>query len=237
MFRARITRAVLALCAFTVCSRVSYAADFGSDDTASYSSFSPNDRRPLDGSYRYGPMSWTGIYLGGHLGWGAGGADGTGLVSQDVDASGFLAGLHAGYNFQYHALVAGLEGDIDWTTVDGEETVGGRTLTANANWLSSLRLRFGYAHNNLLIYGTGGAAFAGTDFNVSGAGPDATLSDTVVGYAIGVGAEYAFTHALSARVEALHYNFGDQDFVIGNTPSTVDLDLTTIRAGLSFKLN
>lgn len=240
MFRLCLTRAVLALVgllALAAYPRTAHAADLGGYDAPGISYTSPNDRRPLDGSYRYGPMNWTGLYLGGHGGWGAGGSDVSMAVDQTIDISGFLGGLHAGYNYQYQQVVAGVEGDIDWTNADGSETAGGRTFAADADWLSSVRLRLGYAFNNLLIYGTGGVAFGGYNLDIKGAGPDAAVSETLTGFAVGIGAEYAFTHSISARVEAMHYGFGEEDFKLGGNNAAVDLDLTTIRAGLSIKHN
>jgi outer membrane immunogenic protein len=208
------------------------AADWNGTD------FNPAfSRRPLDGSYRYGPMNWTGLYAGGNIGWGGGGSDIGGATDQSVDTDGLIGGVHAGYNFQYQSVVAGLEADLDWSTLEGEEAAGGRTFVANADWLSSLRLRLGYAFNTLLIYGTGGIAVAGYDLSITGPGADADLKETMTGYAVGLGAEYAFTRSVIGRVEALHYGFGEEDFSIGGSAAKTDLDVTTVRAGLTLKLN
>jgi outer membrane immunogenic protein len=74
---------------------------------------------------RYAPpppppvFSWTGFYIGGNAGygWGGGNVD-VGFVPALFDASpfsvrtdpkGFIGGAQAGYNWQYSALVLGIE--------------------------------------------------------------------------------------------------------------------------------
>jgi outer membrane immunogenic protein len=82
--------------------------------------------------------SWTGLYVGGHVGWAGarqtgstsafpspgfgapaivgGGIAGIGLlpVSHNLDDKGLIAGGHAGYNWQFNQLVFGVEGDFTW---------------------------------------------------------------------------------------------------------------------------
>ena len=61
-----------------------------------------DNRRPLDGSLRPAPLnmpgSWTGLYLGAHLGAGMGDIETSDLASTSIDADTFLGGIHAGYN-------------------------------------------------------------------------------------------------------------------------------------------
>src|SRR5437870_4720407 len=69
----------------------------------------------------YSPMyNWTGFYLGlngggawGHTSWDHAGG---------FDVSGGLVGGTAGYNWQTGQFVFGLEGDIDWTHINGTLT-------------------------------------------------------------------------------------------------------------------
>src|SRR3954470_6745756 len=73
-------------------------------------------------------FTWTGFYVGAQVGyaWGDNNNDIPGgafvarggvLVPFDGgfggDNDGFLAGVHAGYNYQFGAFVAGVEGDIE----------------------------------------------------------------------------------------------------------------------------
>lgn len=216
------------------------AADLGGYEAAGTSYYDPAERRPLDNSYRngYGPTNWTGLYLGGHAGWGDGQDELTGAIDRTVDTSGFLGGAHAGYNYQSGAFVAGLEIDGDWLNADGSENLSAnRSIEMSTDWMSSLRLRLGFATGNWLLYGTAGVAITELDMTLVQPGADLSLSGTMTGYAAGIGAEVALTRSVSARIEALHYGFGPETF---NTPRgaiDAEVDFTTIRGGLSIKLN
>ena len=61
---------------------------------------------------------WSGLYLGGHAGyvWGDVDADG-----DEADIEGFLAGALLGYNIQSDSLVFGIEADVGFGDVDGED--------------------------------------------------------------------------------------------------------------------
>ncbi len=219
---------------------VAAAAEWGGGSAPGTSYFSLSDRRPLDGSYRpgYAATNWNGLYFGGNAGWGSGESHLSAPINRSVDPSGFLGGLHAGYNFQSGSLVTGLEIDANWTGSEGSEDLsGGDQLRASADWVSSLRLRLGYATGSWLFYGTAGVAMGGLDLSITGPGTDITLSETLTGYAVGLGAELALTPAISLRAEALHYGFGEETMTTSHGSIDTDLDLTTIRGGLSIKLN
>ncbi len=216
------------------------AADWGDETAPGTSYFTPSDRRPLDGSYRagYGPTGWNGLYFGADIGWAGGQSDLSGAINRTAEASGFLGGVHVGYNFHSGSLVAGLEVDADWTGAQGQEKLsGGDTLDVSADWLSSLRMRLGYATGSWLFYGTAGVALTGLDVSLTGPAADSAVPETLTGYAVGLGAEIALTQTISARLEALHYGFGDETLQTSRGASDTDLDLTTVRGGLSIKLN
>ena len=217
------------------------AADPGSYyETPGTSYFNPSDRRPLDGSYRsgYGPVNWNGLYGGVHGGWAGGQSSTAGAFGQSIDTSGSLGGLHGGYNYQSGSLVTGLEADASWTGVDGSEPISsGRNLSISTDWLSSLRMRLGYATGNWLLYGTAGVALAGVDTALTGPNGGSLDSDTLTGYAVGLGAELALTQSISARVEALHYGMSHETMQTWRGTVDMDLDLTTVHGGLSIKLN
>ena len=69
--------------------------------------------------------------------------------SNENDDVTLIGGVHAGYNWQSGARVFGVEGDVSFG--DG------------VDYLASARARLGYARDNLLLYVTGGVAFAGFD--------------------------------------------------------------------------
>ncbi len=78
-----------------------------------------------------------------------------------------------------------------------------------------MRARLGYAFGPTLLYATGGLAAAelkSTYFNWPGTGEG--FKRTIYGYTVGAGVEYAFTSALSARVE---YRFTQFELINNNS--------------------
>jgi outer membrane immunogenic protein len=98
----------------------------------------------------------------------------------------------------------------------------------------------GYAVNNLLFYGTGGFAAAGTEFGVKDANTLALLasgSATRTGWTAGGGLEWGFAPNWSAKFEILYAQF---DSVAFNTlqaegPRNVPLNDVVARAGINFR--
>lgn len=188
------------------------------------------------------PFTWTGFYIGADIGGGAthtnattveiptiaGNAD---LQSFALNASGFLGGIHAGYNWQVApSWLIGIEDDIDWTSIKasslGPLTIGGipnggiagvtsaDSLSSNLNWLASIRGRVGYTTSNWLFYATGGAALGGLNqsatqsasvFGVSAIWPFSAPT-TREGWVAGGGFEYAVTRNWILRAEYLFYS-------------------------------
>lgn len=195
-----------------------------------------DDRRPFDNSYRYIPAAqWAGFYVGGHLGAGFGTTDTMGSAVGDLSMSGFTGGLLGGYNIQMGSLVAGVEADVAWASIDGSETTVVASATASHDWLSSFRARVGYATGNWLIYGTGGLAVADFNIDVEDFAGRVSNSSTPAGWVLGAGVEYAISPQLSLRGEVLHYSFDETDMPAANL--TVDPDVTTVRAGISMRFN
>lgn len=96
--------------------------------------------------------------------------------------------------------------------------------SGNLGWFGTVRGRLGYlVMPNLLVYGAGGLAYGGYSANmqlsqnwmdISGAGLNflnfgaSNYSNTMVGYAVGGGAEWMFMTNWSAKVEYLYYDLG-----------------------------
>ncbi len=114
-------------------------------------------------------FTWTGIYIGGQVGyaWGQnnvnfGDADGPGIGSFgnfSENANGVIGGAHVGYNLQFNQFVIGLEGSVDGSSLKKSiSTFGGGDAdvsvlyTAKANIQGSIRGRVGYAWDRVLIY-------------------------------------------------------------------------------------
>ncbi len=194
-------------------------------------------------------FSWTGIYLGinggyafGDSSWSTPGLVPTGNFSTD----GFLIGGTVGGNYQWGQFVLGIEGDGDWTNVNGTTFVTGGTgcgagCETKSDWLATVRGRAGYAFDRILIYGTGGGAFG----NVQAAYAALPFSSTTqVGWTAGAGVEFAFTPNLTGKVEYLYVDLGNQSCAQANCAggttaaplnTTVSFTENVVRAGINYK--
>jgi outer membrane immunogenic protein len=67
--------------------------------------------------------TWTGLYIGGQIGGGAGRSSWsdpfTGGSNTFTSGAGFLGGGQIGANYQWNVLVLGVEGDFNWTGIKG----------------------------------------------------------------------------------------------------------------------
>jgi outer membrane immunogenic protein len=116
--------------------------------------------------------NWTGFYVGINGGFGTGNSnwsDGPIGTTGSFPTSGFLIGATIGVNYQIGQYVFGIEGDGDWTNLQGNSgsTCGAIAAVVpppvscqtQSAWLATARGRVGYAFDRILIYGTAGAAF------------------------------------------------------------------------------
>lgn len=180
---------------------------------------------------------WSGAYVGIQLGYGWADIDRVNTISfaNSFDADGFLGGVHIGTNFQSGAWVFGLEGDIEYSGIDGDDAgVGGTLDTIDIEWMGSLRGRVGYAWDRLLLYGTAGLAFADVEADNSGLVSD---SQTHIGWTAGAGAEYAFGENWTTRLEYRYADLGSEDYTL--TPAALDasydIQVHTVRVGFTYK--
>jgi outer membrane immunogenic protein len=133
-------------------------------------------------------FSWTGCYVGGHVGFGWGrnhhtqtgstsfsGTLGTivtnGAATGAVDTSGGLIGGQVGCNYQYASRwVFGVQGDAAWTDLTGRNQdplalafgvpPGFNTISVTTDWLASLTGRIGVTafNNNQALFYVKGGA-------------------------------------------------------------------------------
>ncbi len=201
-------------------------------------------------------FSWSGLYIGGQIGYAWGSdpidvVDFTGLPPAffNTEPTGVIGGAHVGYNLQIAQWVVGLEGTVDGSSLTGTRTSAtGITMTTRAETQGSIRARIGIAFDRVLIYGTGGAAFAGitnryTDTaGITGIiGTSETDSKTRSGWTVGGGLEYAITNNWSIRAEYRYSDFGrSPDFpftaaTLGNVAFNHHLKENQVQAGFSYK--
>jgi outer membrane immunogenic protein len=202
-------------------------------------------------------FTWTGFYVGLQAGytWGeddndlvvtTGPAAFGGVASADLE--GFVGGAHAGFNYQFGSVVAGLEADIEGLAADGDVAVvapaGTLAISSEINFQGSLRARLGFAFDRALIYATGGLAFVNYDATyaftpAAGGFTVVDFDDTLWGWTIGAGIEYAITNNITTRVEYRYTQFDSQDNGFNFTglvgSGNTEPEFHTVRAGISYK--
>jgi outer membrane immunogenic protein len=192
--------------------------------------------------------SWTGFYLGGN----AGGAWATSTNPLNTtETTGFIGGGQVGFNFFLPpGIVLGVEGDFDGLTNKSTDISfnGAVQHDHEIKWLSTARGRVGWAFDRLLVYGTGGFAWAQEDVTrtqlaTAGGIPAGTvdqITNNRTGWTAGGGLEYAFLPNWTAKVEYLFADLGSVTNTFPNagiTNQTFDLHVNTVRAGVNYKFN
>jgi outer membrane immunogenic protein len=174
---------------------------------------------------------WSGFYVGGnlgaaindsnvdqHLNSGDLGPLGRELKNQIQDnQTVFTGGGEIGYNWQFNGgWVLGAEADFNWTDFN-DSSHHHRDIEG------TLRGRLGFAVNNWLIYGTGGAAYGHVKAqgkiafdNDNGDFFKGSESSTNWGWTAGGGVEYAFDQNWIVGAEALYVDLGSNDFNFKN---------------------
>jgi outer membrane immunogenic protein len=184
----------------------------------------------------------------------------------------FVGGAHAGFNWQFTpSLVAGIEGDwqstpsrasfcrqTDTTSVacldDSDHDRGFASAGGELMWVATARGRLGWATDRLMIYGTGGAAFAKVKSAVGlsclddGCGDSghalsasATSLSQKTGWVIGAGVEWAFARNWIVRGEYQHIDLGSVSSSLSpdcggcSFSATQNIRLDILRAGVSYK--
>lgn len=201
-------------------------------------------------------FSWTGLYIGGQIGYGWVEAD-SGLsqvfnpdyATSSGNPNGFFGGGFVGYNYQFeNNLVLGIEADLNGGSLSSTDSVNsfafpvfGVTAKHELEWFGSVRARLGYAMDRFLPFVTAGYAFGNAKTTYAEDeffGDRVSSSQSVSGWTVGGGLEYAFTDNILARIE---YRYTDYGNVSQNFPEffnvSVDQKYTTndVRLGLSYK--
>lgn len=178
--------------------------------------------------------SWSGCYLGGHFGGGFFDTTYTPSIAPDpkVDGDGYLGGGLAGCNIQVDSLVFGVEGDLSFGELKGKGDVVQAKF--DIDYMATIRGRIGWAVDDLLLYATGGIGWL--DMKISSASPCLCGSDkeTLTGWVVGAGAEWAFWESFSLRGEYLYGHFDEEKFVFpaGATIKAGLDDLHVVRGAL-----
>ncbi|MQT15144.1 outer membrane protein [Segnochrobactrum spirostomi] len=177
--------------------------------------------------------------------------------------SGPTIGGTLGYNFQWKALVAGVEADFSYSDrkqsgnvltstglVRGQNIL--KSYSIEGDWFGTLRARTGVAVGPALIYGTGGLAFGQADANLDIAGTggspyswSGSSSKVRWGWTAGGGVETQFASHWSAKLEYLYVDLGSDNFSLANGANNpvpaftinakADYAFSIVRAGINYR--
>jgi len=166
----------------------------------------------------------------------------------DHEPSGGLVGVQAGWDRRVGSLIAGLEGDISFLSVDGSDSItvsGFRSdVGSDLNYVGTLRGRLGGMAGPAMVYGTAGIAVAGVDNDlvVSSAGGEVgrdRKTSRHEGWTAGAGVEYPVTPRLVLVAQYLYIDMREEEVTlhIGTFPFTDkgDLNLNMFRVGVSLR--
>lgn len=189
-------------------------------------------------------FSWTGCYLGAHVGGAWERKDATdpvllvqegllpgntvGTTTVRVNSTGPMYGGQIGCDYQFApSWVVGVEGAVSAGALRGSTVVplpanAGDTanVTVRTDFIPSLTGRLGYAFDQWLFYGRGGVAWTNDKYSVTGVFTgipfDAEGLGMRTGWTAGAGVEWAFTNDWSARLEYDYYDFGHSNVLMSD---------------------
>jgi outer membrane immunogenic protein len=185
--------------------------------------------------------SWTGFYIGGHVGAGWG-QDETNINSISAtppgitvplnlafnqnSRSGFLGGGQAGFNWQAGWFVFGVQADIAGLDVKGTDPcLVILTCTSKSDWLATATGRIGaVVLDRGLVYVKGGGAWLDTNHTsaitiVPGIPQLANHSFTNDGWLVGMGTEWMITNNWTAFVELDYMRFDNKSITFPLNPA------------------
>ncbi len=194
-----------------------------------------------------GESFWTGFHVGAFGGWGfaqnfsvSGLATTAGAPLYAADTYGLrsdgpLAGGEIGVDWQWSWVVLGLSGEAGILSLDGSATdpaSGGNAVTKlSSDWYGGMSVRAGLAYQRFLAYGRIGAFYldaeAKTTDNVFPA--SAKEADTLFGWFLGAGAEYALSDRWSIGAEYRYFHLNDDLQPVGSTGAGVAISQEVIR--------
>lgn len=198
--------------------------------------------------------NWGGIYFGLNGGYGFGDSKWTppaGTGTGDFNVDGGLVGGTLGANFQSGEWVFGIEADLDWADIKGSVSsttlcppVGPTSCTFQTenDWLGTVRGRFGYAFDRVLVYGTAGGAFGNIKPQLTVTPILGSSNSTEFGWTAGAGVEFALALNWTARIEYLFVDLSNGSFTCGlaQCPTAamtvpVSFDASLVRVGVDYK--
>lgn len=194
---------------------------------------------PVKGPIFVPQFDWTGFYIGinGGYGWGTTTGDiAPTFFGGNYGINGGLIGGTVGGNYQMGRWVVGVEADWDWANISGTGSVAGIPIVnSKIDSLGTARGRVGAAWDRVLVYGTGGFAWADNSATIF-LGTD---SHTHLGWTLGAGLEYALTRSITVKAEYLYVRLNDTNY-FGNVappcpgPCSLGAQVSLVRAGVNW---
>jgi outer membrane immunogenic protein len=169
--------------------------------------------------------NWSGFYLGAMGGYAE---------------KGGLAGGTVGYNWQTGALVFGIEADGAWSNAAPSLNVTGAplglTFADKIDAMGTVRGRIGYAFDQVLVYGTGGYAWADNKVTATNFGASSSDSHTLNGWAAGAGVEVMFAPKWSVKAEYLYRRFESQNYTFPaiGVLQVADPHVNSVQVGVNY---
>jgi opacity protein-like surface antigen len=169
---------------------------------------------------------WTGAYVGASIGVAWTGShlsansnnfsSGATSYSENIDATDADPGAQLGYLYQFDEhWVGGIEGDFTYPASNSSKIHGADDcgcydkFTVRNNVQGSLRLRGGYAFDNIFPYITTGVSFGSLGLYYNNELNNAySTSTTQTGWVLGGGVEYGVMENMSVRAEYLYTDYG-----------------------------
>lgn len=222
------------------------ATVFATSSGTSAADLPPN--MPVKAPARIAIYDWTGLYVGGYVGYGGGGfgANGRPLPAQGVflphSPAGLLCGYQAGYNLQLpNRVVLGVEGDISFISPIDRAKLESSSFNTTFNYFGTVRGRIGYAFGAWLPYVTSGVAWGQTKVNIN-ADDGSLLSSrslTHVGWTAGIGIEVAVGDGWSTKVEYDYIDLARRTYGLDDAmlpDLNVDPRVHVFKVGLNYRL-
>ncbi|HLH96167.1 MAG TPA: outer membrane beta-barrel protein [Xanthobacteraceae bacterium] len=198
-------------------------------------------------------FSWTGCYLGAHVGGGWAHKEATdpvnaiqsaftemttGVTTVTVDPIGVVVGGQIGCDYQFAPTwVVGVEGAASGSTMKASANfalpASGDTgeFSALTDFVASATGRFGYAADHWLFYAKAGAAWVGDKYDFTGSVTGTPVAfeglDQRLGWTVGGGIDWAFYHHWSLALEYDYYQFGSHTVLMidpNNAPAGVPVN-------------
>ena len=194
-----------------------------------------------------GPFA--GAYVGLQTGWVRSDLDledrNPPYAGYSTDGDGWSVGGYYGYGWQCDRLYFGFESDINWTNADSSFGIAGQVLESSYDYYGTSRVRLGLAHENVLVYVTGGLAYAKVEheLNWAAAGFSQSDDDRKWGWTIGGGIQLD-RGRWGLKAEVLYVDLGEEthNYSFGSYCSYCTArvnwedDFVVARLGVSFKL-